>query len=114
MRYSRSGVTDDALETAASKNMMGSGLTSGRKFWLRSIWFVNSHATDPAWVYIYDEAEAAAGTSTAKRLRIDCDNGTLTKKDFPAPGLLFTTGISAVKSGGTFAAYECGCEGYEE
>ena len=114
MRYARSGVTDDALTATASKNMMGSGLSSGRKFWLRSIWVTNTHSTDPAWVYIYDEAETTAATAAAKQLSIPCNQGAVAQMDFPAPGILFTTGVSAVKSGGTFAPYECGCSGYEE
>lgn len=119
-RYARSGNTDEALTTSAVdvRELLGAGFHADpngnrRKFKLRSVWVYNTHATTDGIVTLWDQAEGVA-VAANERFSFPAPAATLTKVDFPAPGLEFITDLCAAISAGTVAIYQAGAMGYEE
>lgn len=115
-RFARGGVTDEALTTSGAdvRELLGTGFSqANRDFWLRSVWIYNSHATTDGVVTLWDQAEGVA-VAANERFSFPVPAATLTKIDFPAPGLRFLTNICAAVSAGTVAVYQAGASGYEE
>lgn len=117
MKRPVSGRTDEALTIPATDcRELISGLNpDGEKstFWLRWVAIYNSHATDDAVVDIYDQDENVA-TAANQRLTIVAPAGTTTVVELPAPGMAFTTNLTAAVTGGTVAVYEAAAGGYLE
>lgn len=118
-KYERSGNTDEALTTSGVdvRELLGSGFHAdpngnSREFWLRSVWVYNSHAVTDGVVTLWDQAEGAA-VAANERFSFPAPAATLTKVDFPAPGLRFITDLCAAISAGTVAIYQAGAIGYE-
>lgn len=119
-RYARSGNTDEALTTSGVdvRELLGAGFRADpngntRKYWLRSIWVYNSHAINDGVVTLWDQGEGVA-VAANERFSFPAPAATLTKVDFPAPGLEFITNLCAAISAGTVAIYQAGASGYEE
>ena len=117
MRYKKAGYNDTALDGNARSILEPERLRSGRTFWLRGLVISNEHASAIAVVEIYNEEEAATPTTPTagnQRLNIQVAPQDTVAIDFPAPGIKFTAGPSAVQTGGTVAAYSVYATGYEE
>ena len=116
-RYAKSGYNDTAIDTNARSILEPDRLKSGRVFRLKGLVISNEHATGTAVVEIFNEEEAttpAAPTAANQRLNIQVGPADTVVIDFPAPGVLFTAGPTAIQSGGTVAAYSVAAMGYEE
>lgn len=84
----------------------------GQEFWLRSIIIRESGGVD-AIFEVYDQNEGVA-VAANQRFSANVPKSTTTMIEFPAPGIKFTTNITAGVNGGagTLAAYNIHASGY--
>ncbi len=122
MRNGIDGYNDDNIASNAYSclNRLGAsklGVTTGKVFCLRTLKITNEHASAPAVVKFYDEAEAGtpgAPTAANQRLCIIVGATNTVVLDF-TPGVYFKTGVCAAQAGGTVNAYSgVHVSGYEE
>lgn len=118
MRYAKSGHSDEALAIATSdaREIISGGFTTNRVFWLRGISFTNEHDSQDAVVKLFDSAEGAQSSDAACIDSVVVPARSTVQKDYPAPGLLFKTNLTAglEAATGTFGAYKQSAWGYEE
>ena len=97
------------------ENILGSDITNGRVFWLRSFWVFDASAA--IVLNLFDASAGADASSGTRRALIQCASGQLTMVDFPSPGLKFATGCVACKdttdASGCFVPGSIGGAGYE-
>jgi len=110
------GYSDQAMAdpTAACREII-SGANfdgNGQEFWLRYIIAIETGGVD-AILQVYDQNEAVAVAANL-RFAANVPKSTTTMIEFPAPGVKFTTNITAgvVGGSGTLAAYQVHAGGY--
>lgn len=84
----------------------------GQEFWLRSLIIRESGGVD-AILDVYDQNEGVA-VAANQRFSVNVPKSTTTTIDIPAPGIKFTTNLTAGVNGGlgTLAAYNIHASGY--
>jgi hypothetical protein len=103
----KSGKNSVALADASSKAIITIG--TNRKFQVTEVVVTNSHATETAYVRIFDEAAAAPPTATAQALPDLIVPPLETVRLELTDGPIFSTAVSAELEGGTgtVSAYNC-------
>lgn len=114
MRIPFSGHNTVALDAAVKSISTAAGFAAkGKVFWLKGISITNTHATQTGLVDLYDQV-AGAIVPASKRGSVQCPPVATTVVDFPAPGIKFIAEVGAVKTNGTFIAYDVLVTGYME
>lgn len=100
--------TADCRELISGSDFDG----NGQEFWLRYIIAIETGGVD-AILELYDQNEGVA-VAANKRFSVNVPKSTTTMIEFPAPGVKFTTNITAGVNGGsgTLAAYNVHAGGY--
>ena len=100
--------TADCRELISGANFDG----NGQEFWLRYIIAIETGGVD-AILEFYDQNEGVA-VGANKRFSVNIPKSTTTTIDIPAPGIKFTTNMTAGVTGGagTLAAYNIHAGGY--
>ena len=118
-KYWVSGSNTAAVTPATASSrvlVMGSAVSSGKSFWLRSLWLRQLNAT----LGPLDILDASSGaTATGCLLRIDLVTATgvtipFTVFNFNEPGIRFGTGVACfMDASGSMAIGDVGAAGYE-
>ena len=119
-RYAISGTNVSTIEpvTGTKRYLLGKAFSSGRVFWLRSIWYGSSGTDGDLWLF---DASAAATVTTPTVVLPSYLAGVHSGLARPGyfewapPGLKFSTGlVAALAASGSLTAGEAGGAGYEE
>ncbi len=131
MRYAVSGALATALAevTGPAQNLLGKAITTGRVFWLKSLWALATASGGS--IMLMDQVVSATATSVESTSRFRMlvastkynatdmglyPTGLFGKVDFPSPGLKFSLGCAVGLEGGctALAIGHAGGMGYEE
>lgn len=122
-KYWISGANTSAIEgnTGVLQYVTGSAVTSGRTFWLRSLWY-SAHVTSgkvSVWDGLEDATAGGAATSTVMMILPSATEAATGGDTFrlitiPEPGLKFSLGCCmSFAASGTIVAGGVGACGYE-